>query len=79
MIVNSAPLPSHLIGSQRDPPPAASAELGLAIRTDVATAVGKLGLMADPADGRVALPNLAGRHLLPDLPHLVLVHLKLLM
>ena len=68
----------YLVGAQRDPSPAAGAELGLAIGTDMATAVGKLGFVADAAGGRVSLRLRRGFGLIPDLLHLVLVHFKLL-
>lgn len=42
---------SHRVGPQRHPPPTASAKLGVAVRTQVPTAVCKLGLVADSTGG----------------------------
>lgn len=70
---------SHRVGPQRHPPPTASAELGVAVRAQVPTAICKLGLVADstggcivPMDGRArrrrGLPN----HRLPVAGQLLL-------
>lgn len=70
---------SHVVGAQGDPPAAASAEFGLAVGAEVSAAVGKLGLAADAAGGRVVfqLGRLAPR-VRPDATHLLFVALELL-
>ncbi len=59
---------SYLVGSQGDSPPTAGTELGLAVRTQVSTAICELGLVADAAGWRVVPVNgRARRHRgLPD-------------
>lgn len=70
---------SHIVGAQRDPPSTASAEFGLAVGAEVAAAIGKLGLAADAAGGRVVLLLcLLTPRLSPDTTHLLFVALKLL-
>lgn len=70
---------SHIVGAQRDPPSTASTEFGLAVGAEVAAAVGKLGLAADTAGGRVILLlGLLTPCLRPDATHLLFVALKLL-
>lgn len=46
---------THVVGTQRNPSPAAGTELGLAVGADVAAAVRKLGLVADATGGRIVL------------------------
>ncbi len=69
---------TYFVGAEGDASSTARTELGLAIRTDVAAAIGKLGFVADPTGGRVSLLLRVLLSLLSDLLHLVLVHLKLL-
>lgn len=70
---------SHIVGAQGDPASAAGAEFGLAVGAEVAAAVGKLGLAADAAGGRVVLlQGLLAPRLRPDATHLLFVALKLL-
>lgn len=70
---------SHIVGAQRDPASAASAEFGLAIWAEVAAAIRKLGLAADTAGGRVVLLlGLLAPRLRPDATHLLFVALELL-
>lgn len=70
---------SDLIGSQRDTPPAAPTEAALAITAGVAAAIRKLGFTTDSTGGRLRPGHLGHLRLLPQLLHLVLVQLKLLM
>lgn len=54
---------SHRVGPEWDSASAAGAELGLAVGAQVAAAIGKLGLVADAAGGRVIpVDGGAGRH-----------------
>lgn len=70
---------SHIVGAQRDPASAASAEFGLAIGAEVAAAIRKLGLAADTTGwGVVLLLGLLTPRLRPDPSHLLFVALKLL-
>lgn len=69
---------TYFVGSKWYTSSAASTELSLAIRTDAAAAIGKLGFVADPTDGRVALLLRILLGFFPDLLHLILIHLKLL-
>lgn len=70
---------SDLIGSQGDAPPTAGAEAALAVAAGVATAVGELCFATDAAGRRLWPGHLSGLGLVPQLLHLVLVLLKLLM
>lgn len=58
----------YRVGSQRDSPPAAGTELGLAVRAQVPTAICELGLVADAAGWRVVPVNCRtrSRRGLPD-------------
>lgn len=47
----------YRVGSQRHSPSTAGAELGLAVRAQVPTAICKLGLVADAAGWRVVPVN----------------------
>lgn len=71
---------THTVGAQRDPSSTASTELGLAVRTEVPTAVGKLGLVANATGGCVVLvlALLPLLRLLRYPPHLLLIAGKLL-
>lgn len=69
---------TYFVGPERYSSSAASAELSLAIRTDVAAAIGKLGFVANSTGGRVGLLLGFLLSLVADLFHLVLIHLKLL-
>lgn len=69
----------YLVGAQRNSPPTASAELGLAIRTRVAAAICKFGFVANSTGWRVTLLLLILLSLVTELLHLILIHLKLLM
>lgn len=68
----------YLIWPQRHSSSAPSTEFRLAIWTEVATAIGKLGFVADPAGWGFALLVLTLVCLLPHLLNLVLIWLKLL-
>lgn len=70
---------TDLIGSQRDTPPAAGAEAALAVAAGAAAAVGELGFATDAAGGMLRPRRLSHLRLLPQLLHLVLIQLKLLM
>lgn len=48
---------SYRVGSQRDSPPTAGTELGLAVRAQIPAAICKLGLVADAAGWRVVPVN----------------------
>lgn len=69
---------TYRVGPEGDSPPTAGAELGLAVRTQVPTAVRKLGLVADSAGGSVVAVSRRGRgrglpdHRLPVAGQLVL-------
>lgn len=69
----------YLIGSQRDTPPAAGAEAALTVAAGSAAAVSELRLLTDITGLRLRPRRLSDGRLLPQLLHLVLVHLKLLM
>lgn len=70
---------SHIIGAQRDPPSTASTEFCLAVGAEVAAAIGKLGLAADTAGGRIVLLlGLLTSRLRPNATHFPFVALKLL-
>ena len=69
----------HFVGAQRNSSSAASAEFGLAVRAQVTAAVGKFGLVADAAGGRVVLLlALLAPRLRSDATHFLFVALKLL-
>lgn len=70
---------TDLIGSQKDTPPAAGAEAALTVAAGAATAIGKLRFATDAAGGRLCPCRLCCLRLLPQLLHLVLIQLKLLM
>lgn len=71
---------TYIVGAQGDPPPAAGAELGLAVGAEVAAAVGELGLPADSAGGGVVLllRLLLPPRLHPNAAHFLFVALELL-
>lgn len=68
----------YLIWPQRHSSSAPSTEFCLAIWTEVATAIGKLGFVAYPAGWGFALLILSLLRLLPHLLNLVLIRFKLL-
>lgn len=69
----------HVVGAKRDSPPTASAEFGLTVGAEVATAVSKLGLATDTAGGGVVLLlGLLTACISPDATHLLFVALELL-
>lgn len=71
---------TYTVGAQRDPSSTAGTELDLAVGTEVPTAVGKLGLVANATGGCIILV-LALLSLLRFLrypPHLLLIAGKLL-
>lgn len=70
---------TDLIGSQRNTPPTASTEAALTVAAGSAAAVGKFGFVTDATGGRLRPCRLSSWRLLPQLLHLVFVHLKLLM
>lgn len=70
---------SDLIGSEGDTPPTAATEAALAVAAGMAAAICKLGFATDSAGRRLRSGHLCGLRLLPQLLHLVLVQLKLLM
>lgn len=70
---------ADLVGPEGHAPPAARAEAALAVAAGVAAAVGELGFVTDPAGRRPRPGGVGGLRLLPQLLHLVLVHLELLM
>lgn len=63
---------SYTVGAQGHPPSAAGTKLGLAVRAEAATAVSKLGLVADATGGSVVPVLTRGglpARLLPHPPH----------
>lgn len=70
---------TDLIGSERDTPPAAGTEAALTVTTGTAATISELCFATDATCGRLRPCHLSYLRLLPQLLHLVLIQLKLLM